>query len=465
MVSLPKTVPIVEYGLLNLFKDKGFDLNIERDNKSVYDPSKIFEALDRYHKPIEFNFKPDILKKAKDITFKHFAKPRDFDHLTPLHLGDDLIKIIHEEKSSGLPFMSRKGEVFDRDLALSKEVLAGRRAPPPCVPFHRIQHGESGPKTRLVWGYPQSMTLLEACFARPLIKMFLSRRTSYLLGLKKFEVSARLTSVEEAPVRYAVDYSKYDSTVSADLIDYAFGVLKTYFDLSPDELVWYNKVINYFIHTPIIMPEEVGSDQFHLVLKHRGIPSGSEFTQLVGSIINCVLLQYAMLSLSGKPIKWESLVVLGDDSAFGFDQFYTLEQISGMVSQLGVKVGLDKSFVSWRRREPVPFLGHSWLNGIPDREEIEVVKRMVFPERISGISDTELRQRTRVFSYLSDAACAIKLVRQFSRYKGPDRDKLFFSPISPIAVTGYQEFLRSVLHQEDTLSTRATKLGYLGLAL
>jgi len=123
MVSLPKTVPIVEYGLLNLFKDKGFDLNIERDNKSVYDPSKIFEALDRYHKPIEFNFKPDILKKAKDITFKHFAKPRDFDHLTPLHLGDDLIKIIHEEKSSGLPFMSRKGEVLIVILHFRKRSL------------------------------------------------------------------------------------------------------------------------------------------------------------------------------------------------------------------------------------------------------------------------------------------------------------------------------------------------------
>lgn len=443
---------IVEGGLLDLFKRQGFDLVAERDNKSVYDPQKQFDGLARYVGGNDWHIDERAFSLACSVTMKAFGS-----HglkLDPLLSFDDLLSTIDGSKSSGAPLFSSKGEVYSRDYDLMLRIRDGSRVPPPCVAFHRVQHGLQGPKQRLVWGYPQSMTLLEAQFARPLINHFLKKRSPMAFGLHRHQVGSRLVRIENRSCRVTMDYSGFDSSVNPRLIDFAFGVLKTYFNEEHRGVM--DKLINYFIHTPILMPDGL------VYRKHRGIPSGSYFTQLVGSIINYLSIQYAFIRLLGGPALPDQILVLGDDSVFGTDGRVSLGHLAQVVGELGLKMSEAKSGVT-RFGEPLHFLGHYWQKQVVDRPMDETVKRMVFPERWDVNLSPKERAAIRVLAYLSDSVSAWRLLRLWDRYHGPKVRPhiLRFSVVPP--VTGHSRLMAREFLTRGVVGSDVN--GYLGVLL
>jgi len=398
---------LVEYKIFNQLREMGFDLVPERDNKSGYDPNKIVSQLARYGK------KPDLsrvdrtrLQQAMAVTLSTFGGKHD---LKPNALSEDLWSYVKGEKSAGLPSLSKKSRVFEADLFRAGRISRGERAPDPCVAYHRVQHGDTGPKTRLVWGFPQSMFLLEARFAPLLIEHFLERTSPMAFGLLKSQVSARMQQIRNSGLRYSLDFSGFDSSISSELIDFAFGVLKTHFHFSSreEEYVW-DKIVNYFIHTPILLPNE------EVWVKHHGVPSGSYFTQMVDSVVNFLAVTYAWICATGQSVPAGRVLVLGDDSLIGQSKYVPLSVISQHMNELGLKLNTEKTGLSRYGGSDVHFLGHFWSGGFADRPLIEVAKRMAFPETPSGIKDATDRYCIRSLSYVSDAVSAHKLVCDMS---------------------------------------------------
>lgn len=394
---------LIEYKIFNKLSGMGFDLVPERDNKSMYEPTKLVSQLARYgKKPDLSNIKQDVLRQAMDVTLSVFGG----DHsLKPNSLDEDLWLYVKGEKSSGLPELSKKSRVFEADLWRATRIAGGHRAPDPCVAYHRVQHGEAGPKTRLVWGYPQSMFLLEARFAPLLIQRFLERKTPMAFGLLKSQVSARMQQIRNSGLRYSLDFSGFDSSIAARFIDFAFSVLKTHFHFSDheEERVWM-KIVNYFIHTPIMLPNS------EVWVKHHGVPSGSYFTQMIDSVVNFMAVTYAWISATGQSVQEGRVLVLGDDSIVGQSKYVPVSVIAGSMNELGLRLNSEKTSVSRYSQDEPHFLGHFWRGGFADRDPVEIAKRMAFPEKPSGIKDSTTRYAVRSLSYVSDAISAHKLV-------------------------------------------------------
>lgn len=393
---------VVEGHLLRVFREQGFELDPERDNKSEYDPRAVFDALERY-KPADVRYDDAVLRQAIALCYRAFGLPEGMEKLKMITFDHELHSAVRLDKSSGAPAFSNKGSAFESDLRRSRRIVEGTTTPPPCVAYHRVQHGAEGPKTRLVWGYPLSMTLVEARFARPLIDRFLQMRTPMAFGLVKHQLGGRVLETSGKGVTYALDFSKYDATIPTRILRTAFEILATHFDFSEEGKVAWSRVINYFQHTPILMPDG------NVYQKHVGVPSGSYFTQMIDSLANYIVIQYMALLVAKEPISDRRLNVLGDDSLFSLADWVDIERFAQIAASLGMTVNVLKSG-RYRDGEAPSFLGHEWHAGIPDRPRSEIVKRIVFPEmpwqRDRSSADFRARVEERLMAYVGDAACA-----------------------------------------------------------
>lgn len=453
----PRNKVIVLHTMKRVLEAQGFQFNDELDNKSVWSTEELFDRLGEYSKPLQFEVNDKAWSSAYSSTL--FAFGCKGEKLVSLE-DDHLIEAIQLEKSAGLPTLRKKGDVFGSELARMQRIRADKCAPPPCVAYHRVQHGESGPKTRLVWGYPLSMTLLEAQFAAPLIQAYLKKQSPMAFGYRKVDLWARMIEVTRSETLLALDYSKFDSSIHAQLIVMAFNVLATWFTAEEREVGRWDKLVHYFIHTPILMADG------YVYKKHRGVPSGSYFTQLVDSIVNYFAMQYTSSRLG---VGLDGLV-LGDDSLFAVESEGSewlrdgplgLFKFANVVGELGLVINVEKSRIYLgRSREAVHFLGHTWSQGYPHRKERDIVRRAVYPERYIVGSDARELERQRVLMLLGDAVESWPIFKDYiraSRHGVCFTSSLGVSEIRAFDVGWY----RNVINAGHTV--RVSKLPYNGL--
>lgn len=367
-MSKPNPTGLFDDNVAEILDQQGFKWREEP--RSIYDPTQLYDALERYATDWkQFEFIDTHLEYGFRKAFKIFAKPKDSSHLSCLDDSRVVSKALKLNKSAGLPLMVKKSDSLAYSFDRESQVRVGTKAPNPCVAYKRTQGGN---KTRLVWGYPLEMTIMEARFARPLIDVFKTKRSPMAFGLSKAELGAYIHRyvVDQKGKIFALDYSKFDSTISASMIKQAFRILSTWFTPEDRKELGWDRVVSYFIHTPIVMPDG------HLYkVKHHGVPSGSYFTQMVDSIVN-VAVCYALSSRFGFTLREKSLFVLGDDVLMTIQSGQQdLSAWSRYLKTFGLIINVEKSIVD------VPhFLGAVWYTGKPDADVEELVTKAVFPE-------------------------------------------------------------------------------------
>lgn len=391
-MNTPNPKVVFDDHVAELIKVQGFDW--EEDPRSIYDPQQLYTALERYATDqvehwdvhLEYGF-----RKA----YKIFAKPRTGKHIQPLQGTDVITEALKLSKSSGLPLMVKKADSLVYSFDREDQIRRGLKAPNPCVAYKRTQKGN---KTRLVWGYPLEMTIMEARFARPLIDHFKVRRTPMAFGMTTCELGAYIHNrFEQQPgVSVCLDYSKYDSTISAEMIRRAFTILATWFEKEKQELYGWETIIKYFIHTPIVMPDG------HLYVgKNHGVPSGSYFTQLIDSVVN-VALCYALSSRFGFEFSERGVFVMGDDSIMRIRGKFSLPEMAAYLREFGLILHEDeKSRVGENH-----FVGAVWEKGKPNSPLDELTKKAVYPEQFRVYGEKSRRGaedvlRNYATSYLS----------------------------------------------------------------
>lgn len=247
-------------------------------------------------------------------------------------------------------------------------------------------------KDRLVWCVDGATVTFEGKFASVLIPYMINHWFSYSGGDSSVRLREKIHTCGRDKKYLSIDYSKFDQTVQSWLIRDCFSIIKKFF--SPDyhkELDW---ICYNFIHTKIIMH----GGQIHQ--KHRGIPSGSYFTQLIGSMCNALMMLTFLSSRErGSSFgekscyvetelypyyvreKLYTMFVMGDDNLVFTTEEIDLDSLSKYVWRyFGVKINPDKCS-SWRDSKYPEYLKREWRERGEYRDPLEMIINMVHPER------------------------------------------------------------------------------------
>lgn len=340
-------------------------------SQSQYNPDALFDALKVYDRAYTWNPDKRILSMVYNVVQKRFSSLDG--KLIPLEY-EEVVHYTDRQASAGAPYFKKKGEVLCPRFKFGKR----NGVTDPCVAYYRTQSrqqadGSFSPKVRLVWGFPLDQTLLEGKYARSAIQAIMAMKTPYVLGLVKTELSARMSAFKWAPLVGSFDWSKFDATVPPQLISLAFRLIKNWFVKDHlDETEW-NAIVKYFIRTPILMPD--GRVYYG---KTGGIPSGSYFTGLIGSLCNLLLIEYL---LREQNVNTNDVLVMGDDSIVALPHAVDVKRMSESARSLfGMELHPDKQRYT-KYDHDLEFLSHTWKSGRACRSVDVSRAKAVYSER------------------------------------------------------------------------------------
>lgn len=294
-------------------------------------------------------------------------------------------------------------------LKLAHEIRKGtvgeRQTWIPVVGGHRAQfsnlispEGKLNPmkdinlKDRYVWSVDAATACVEAQFSMPLTK-YLAQVDFFSPGKEPEILRSLVREARESNYYWVgLDFSKFDQTIPAWLIEVCFDIIKGFYDEQfHHELNW---IARNFIHTKVLLPGGV------VIQKHKGIPSGSGFTQIVGTMCNMlIMLSYFCSKVDGydreamkKHIrdilyydlrrKKVGMFAQGDDNLFFTKSFVDINDVAGFGKAVfGVNINPEKSDFGKTCEHPI-YLKREWRHdGEYQRPEYLVVNT-THPEHV-----------------------------------------------------------------------------------
>jgi hypothetical protein len=258
--------------------------------------------------------------------------------------------------------------------------------------FHRSQaSGEFNPdgsftnsfsrKSRPVWAVSMWTVLSEWQFARPLNRWL--KYYPYSAIGKPDEGILRWINTERMRRAFwvSLDYSKYDSSIPSWLIEDAFEVLASAFNLSDQQQALLNVLKEDFINKNLITADGV-------VPVSHGNPSGSGLTAIINGICNELMTETWM----GKFGYQGEYCIMGDDNLIFTTKAVDVKEVSTYVKHcFGVEIHADddKASVQGRSFDDPQFLSRTWKRGGAWRLPEEIFSKMLFPERFRDYEKIE----------------------------------------------------------------------------
>lgn len=274
-------------------------------------------------------------------------------------------------------------------------------------------------KDRVVSAVDLFQVLAECKFAKP-FQLRMSQAEWYAGGKDDWEVSNSLTSkLNSYGNSLTVDYSKFDQHISDWLIREAFDVVRAAFNTH-----WFDEELFVVIREDFIHKVFIDGDG-QLVESHKGVPSGSMFTQIIDSVVNKLMVDCFMFAKG--VYKWK-MVIMGDDNIIFTKDKIIDKEIAGYLSQnFGVKVSWGKSSHAERGVNHPEFLSRTWTPFGVWRDPNELFARILFPERFRDYQGTNLHPAQVVHAYILTFPLGMRElidVPGFEAYYGPEINRL-----------------------------------------
>jgi hypothetical protein len=250
--------------------------------------------------------------------------------------------------------------------------------------------GKCKHKLRVVSMVDLIVIVAELMFAKP-IQKHLSSETFYAGGKDEHKISELITNWRVRFNRFmSIDYTAFDQSISSWLIEDAFAVLKSAFDLDEKEERLFDIIINDFIHKDFILNEGV-------LHSDRGVPSGSMFTQIIDTIVNVIVVMtyFSMLGAEAE------MIAMGDDNAIFTS---SSEHIGELASYVRKNFGLeikteDKSNEGSTKEDDVKFLSRYWRFDGQWRSANQLLSRLLYPERFRNYTK-EIGPEHVIFAFI-----------------------------------------------------------------
>ena len=361
-------------------------------SRSYYTPEKHQEAILQYAYPdipvqsINAEVYNQCIGAIKN-EFRSLPDVRAYSVLTQL----DLVKY-KSSSAAGYGYQGTKGNPgelnHNRAISRAKAVLWSAIATDgegiehviqtsvPDIGYTRTQLTDLTEKTKVrqVWGRAFHYILLEGLVADPFIEAVMTHDTFIHAGRDPTVSVPEVLSQVAANCDwiYSLDWKQFDATVSRFEINSAFDIIKSktiFPDRETEEA--YEITRQLFIHKKVAAPNG------KIYFAHKGIPSGSYYTSLVGSIVNRLRIEYLFRSILGRsPTICHTL---GDDSLVGDNELIVPSKFGNLANTIGWYFNAEKTEYS-RIPEMVTFLGRTYKGGLNVRDLKRCLRLLVFPE-------------------------------------------------------------------------------------
>lgn len=317
--------------------------------------------------------------------------------LKPISMEEASLRI-PQNTNPGFPFIDidpghNKGEIIDKYFDKIKEeweeiVTQRNYLMPDCAAYARSATSTSDKsKVRLVWAYPITMILAEAMFALPLADEMKEQKCfknsafgmEMMCGGMQFlnNQAMHAKAIDPGCKFLMTDFTSFDASVPAWIIRDCFSIIRKKFDISSRPAYYANvlrRVEAYFINTPI---RNADGRRF---LKNHGIPSGTMFTNIIGTMCNFLISRYLIRSTTCKNPIFD--VYFGDDALICLpgDATINMDNLAFQAKRaLGVNLSADKSY--WTNViYNIHFLGYYNSMGSPYKTDLDLFTAMIFPQ-------------------------------------------------------------------------------------
>ena len=228
-------------------------------------------------------------------------------------------------------------------------------------------------KTRLVNMVDIYQIYGELKFARP-VQQSMALMPWYAGGKDDSEIHKEILNMAWNGGRWlTVDYSQYDQSIPAWLIYEAFDVVRAAFDNEGFDDELFRICVNDFIHKVFLGPDD------ELIESHHGIPSGSMFTQIIGSIINRLMIS---TYLNAKGFENYKMIIMGDDNFIITQRRIDKKNLSEYLKHnFNITMHADKGEEGIVNDGDFEFLSRRWRGDGVFREPKILISKLLFPER------------------------------------------------------------------------------------
>lgn len=156
-------------------------------------------------------------------------------------------------------------------------------------------------KARVVWATARVVNNVAAPFVKPLTE-YVKDNSMLFIGYlpvndrKWYMINTFYASKKHNLFYCNLDYSSFDLTVPAELIVILLYIIKRIMTLTSDQELTLDYIIAHFINTPFIV-KDPNSGALLSFEKDNSVPSGNQFTNWGGSVIDAVESTYAKMKM------------------------------------------------------------------------------------------------------------------------------------------------------------------------
>lgn len=404
-----------EEGILQRIKNAKLDklivgnLDSEINTPALRGVTKQAEMNHKSHR--EFNGDINLLIQAAERVFKHSYFPKQKFTQTPFQ--DVWEHSINKSASSGYPLFRKKGELRDYLINGALDTVRNNNCDNlmnnPMILGFRCQLRQSldeiKMKLRVMYPVNGIITMIETSFVDPFVKHYQNKDTFYTIGRNGYQVGKILKrNFKNKRNIVSLDVESFDQHMTDEVIILAFGILRMQLDLP---YLYQNKqfefVQNNFITS--LMTYKVGRKDPVVYQKLHGIPSGSGFTNLIGTLSHAIIMEYLIPNVTKNNAQ-----ICADDNIFYYnDKPKTL--FNKYYKIFCLKISKPKTFVTNDCNE-LHYLGFKWINFKRHVYEKLVLNQCVWHTDYRIELDKYEREVARCASTLLNGLNGAKLFRQ-----------------------------------------------------
>lgn len=248
-------------------------------------------------------------------------------------------------------------------------------------------------KTRLVSMIDLHQIIAELIWAKPLQKLLGDQTLWYAGGKNDRDLLNRIIHLRGKYRNWiSLDYSKYDQSISSWLIKDAFEILSYAFSDIGDTKLW--EIIQYdFINKVFIDGEG------KIWESHKGVPSGSMFTQIIDSVVNQLMVTTFMIA-KGKGSRSFDTLIMGDDNLIFVNGVEKSEICTYLQKNFGIETNSEKSSAGFSSTNAPEFLSRFWTIYGPYRQPNILICKLLFPERFRQYDLKKFSPEIVFYSYI-----------------------------------------------------------------